>query len=199
MYYFISGKLFLVDEGFAVIDNNGIGYKLFITAKTTGSLFGKEGENVRLYTHFNVKEDAEELYGFYSIEEKEIFELLISISGVGPKAAMAILSALSPRDFTTAVLSDDAKTISTAQGIGLRTAQKIILELRDKLAKGQSVPTAKAVAKGQVTSNMQDALLTLEALGYTRSEALQAMTFAGSDTLEVEVLIKEALKRLTRQ
>lgn len=200
MYYFISGKLFLVDEAFAVIDNNGIGYKLFITAKTAGALFGKESENVRLYTYFSVKEDAEELYGFYSIEEKEIFELLISISGVGPKAAMAILSALSPRDFTMAVLSDDAKTISSAQGIGLRTAQKIILELKDKLSKGQSVPIVKAAAsKSKVSSNMQDALLTLEALGYTRSESLQAMTFEGSDTLEVEVLIKEALKRLTRQ
>lgn len=201
MYYYISGKLALVGRGFAVIDNNGIGYELFISDKTAGKLQGKEDESVRLYTHFHVKEDAEELYGFYSNEEKRIFELLISVSGVGPKAAMAILSALSAEDFTLAVVSEDAKAISAAQGIGLRTAQKIILELKDKLSResyalpekeGKSAPAASSSA-------LNDALMTLEALGYSRSESIKALSFKGSEGLQVEALIREALKRLTKQ
>lgn len=199
MYYYISGKLVLVGRGVAVIDNNGIGYEITISDKTAGRLQGASSENVRLFTHFHVKEDAEELYGFYSTEEKRIFELLISISGVGPKAAMAILSTLSPEDFTMAVVSDDAKSISAAQGIGLRTAQKIILELRDKIGGGDiplTTPSGKAPAK---SSAVKDALMSLEALGYSRSEAMKALSVDGSDNMPVEELIRQALKRLTKQ
>lgn len=199
MYYYISGKLVLVGRGVAVIDNNGIGYEITVSDKTAGRPQGADSENVRLFTHFHVKEDAEELYGFYSTEEKRIFELLISISGVGPKAAMAILSTLSPEGFTMAVVSDDAKSISAAQGIGLRTAQKIILELKDKIG-GGDVPliTAKGKAPAQ-TSAVKDALMSLEALGYSRSEAMKAMSFDGSENMPVEELVRHALKRLTKQ
>ena len=198
MYYYVSGKLVLVGRGVAVIDNNGIGYEIIVSDKTAGKLQGESSESVRLFTHFHVKEDAEELYGFYSTEEKRIFELLISISGVGPKAAMAILSAHTPESFTMAVLSDDAKSISAAQGIGLRTAQKIILELKDKVG-GGDVPLM--TAKGKVptqTSAVKDALMSLEALGYSRSEAMKAMSFDGSENMPVEELIRHALKRLTK-
>ena len=199
MYYYISGKLVLVGRGVAVIDNNGIGYEITVSDKTAGRLQGAESENVRLFTHFHVKEDAEELYGFYSTEEKRIFELLISISGVGPKAAMAILSTLSPEDFTIAVLSDDAKSISAAQGIGLRTAQKIILELKDKLGSGD-VPLVTTKGKAPVqTSAVKDALMSLEALGYSRSEAMKSLSIDGSENMPVEELIRHALKRLTKQ
>lgn len=198
MYYYVSGKLVLVGRGVAVIDNNGIGYEITVSDKTAGRLQGSEGESVRLFTHYHVKEDAEELYGFFSTEEKRIFELLISISGVGPKAAMAVLSALSPEAFTMAVLSDDAKSISSAQGIGLRTAQKIILELKDKLGNGDlPVILQKGKAPAQ-TSAVKDALMSLEALGYSRSEAMKAMSFDGSEALSVEELIRHALKRLTK-
>lgn len=199
MYYYISGELVLVSRALAVIDNNGIGYELTVSDKTAGRLQGSVGQNVRLYTHYHVKEDAEELYGFYSTEEKHIFELLISISGVGPKAAMAILSALSPNDFTLAVVSDDAKAISSAQGIGLRTAQKIILELRDKLGSADMPVTATKGVPSQNNSNIKDALMSLEALGYSRSEAMKALSFEGSEALPVEELIRHALKRLTKQ
>lgn len=199
MYYYISGKLVLVSKGFAVIDNNGIGYELTVSDKTAGRLQGSSSENVRLYTHYHVKEDAEELYGFHSLEEKKIFELLISISGVGPKAAMAILSVLDPDAFTVAVVSDDAKAISSAQGIGLRTAQKIILELRDKLGKDDYIVTPMSAKAPSQTSAVKDALMSLEALGYSRSEAMKALSFNGSDTLSVEELIRHALKRLTKQ
>lgn len=199
MYYYISGKLVSVGRGNAVIDNNGIGYELTVSDKTAGRLQGFDGD-VRVYTYFHVKEDAHELYGFYSIEEKRIFEMLIGISGVGPKAAMAILSVLSPSDFTMAVVSDDAKSISSAQGIGTRTAQKIILELKDKLSRDDfvAVPLKSTRIPGN-TSAIQDALLSLEALGYTRSEAMRAMSFEGNDNLSTEELIRTALKRLTKQ
>ena len=198
MYYYISGKLVMVGRGVAVLDNNGIGYELSISDKTAGRLSGSDGE-VRLFTYFHVKEDAHELFGFYSLEEKRIFELLISISGVGPKAAMAILSALSPNEFTLAVMSDDAKAISSAQGIGIRTAQKIILELRDKLSKDDFVATPSAkTATPTKTAALQDALLSLEALGYSRSEAMRAMSIEGNENMSVEELIRTALKRLTK-
>ncbi len=198
MYYYISGKLVLVSRGFAVIDNNGIGYELTVSDKTAGRLQGASPDNVLLYTHYHVKEDAEELYGFYSLEEKKIFELLISISGVGPKAAMAILSVLTPDAFTVAVVSDDAKAISSAQGIGLRTAQKIILELRDKLGRDDYTVTPTSAKAPTQTSAIKDALMSLEALGYSRSEGMKALSFEGSDTLPVEELIRHALKRLTK-
>lgn len=199
MYYYISGKLVLVERGLAVVDNNGIGYELTVSDKTAGRLQGSDG-NVRLYTYFHVKEDAHELYGFHSIEEKRIFEMLIAISGVGPKAAMAILSALSPDQFTIAVMSEDAKAISAAQGIGTRTAQKIILELKDKLAKEDFTLTpAKSNHIPTKTSAVQDALLSLEALGYSRSEAMRAMSFEGSEEMSTEELIRLSLKRLTKQ
>lgn len=199
MYYYVSGKLVLVGRGVAVIDNNGIGYELTVSDKTAGRLQGSEGE-ARLYTYFHVKEDAHELYGFYSVEEKRIFEMLISISGVGPKAAMAILSALSPDQFTMAIMSEDAKAISSAQGIGVRTAQKIILELKDKLGRDDFVATPiKASGIPARTSAVQDALMSLEALGYSRSEAMSAMSFEGSEKLSVEELIRLSLKRLTKQ
>ena len=105
MYYYISGKPELIGRGLAVIENNGIGYELTVSDKTAGRLQGAQ-ESVRLYTYLHVKEDAHELYGFYSMEEKKLFEALISISGVGPKAAMAILSALSPEQFTMAIISE---------------------------------------------------------------------------------------------
>ncbi|MBE6700289.1 MAG: Holliday junction branch migration protein RuvA [Ruminococcaceae bacterium] len=201
MYYYISGKLVLVGKGFAVIDNNSIGYGMSVSDKTAGRLISKEGEEVRLYTYFHVKEDAHELFGFYSMEEKKIFEMLISISGVGPRAAMAILSALTPEQFTMAVLSEDAKAISSAQGIGIRTAQKIILELKDKLGKDDFVSVSPSAQKnkGVTNSAMKDALMSLEALGYTRSEAMKAMSVEGNDKMTVEELIRISLKRLTKQ
>ncbi len=200
MYYYITGKPILVGRGVAVLDNNGIGYELTVSDKTAGRI-QNETNGVRLYTYFHVKEDAHELYGFFSVEEKRIFELLISISGVGPKAAMAILSVLSPTDFTMAVMSDDFKAISAAQGIGARTAQKIILELRDKLGRDElvAVPSVKNTAVGQRSTAVQDALLSLEALGYSRSEAMRAMSVEGSENMSVEELIRLSLKRLTKQ
>lgn len=142
MYYYVKGELALLESDRAVIDCGGVGYLLSITKNTydelvSGGALTASGDaaekTVKLFTYYHVREDAAELYGFFTENECSLFKLLIGVSGVGPKAALSVLSALSPSSFIAAVLSDDAKAVSKAQGVGLKSAQKIILELKDKL------------------------------------------------------------------
>jgi len=202
MYYYISGSLVMAQGGMAVIDNNGIAYKMSISERTLGRLKASDSENVRLYTHFHVREDSQELYGFYDTEEQSIFEMLITVSGVGPRAALSILSVLSPEKFALCVISEDAKAISSAQGIGLKTAQKIILELKDKIAKesgGQAVQKSAGIKSSAAPhGDYAEALDALCVLGYTRAEAMKALSFEGSTELHLEELIRQGLKRLTK-
>lgn len=203
MYYYISGKVVYLLQNKAVIDNNGIGYELNVSERTLAKIRKDAKDFARLFTYHHVREDAVELYGFYDLEEKRLFEHLISISGVGPKAAMAILSTLEPEKLIFAILSDDAKSISAAPGIGLRTAQKIILEIKDKIRK-EGFEGAEAVSESVGTvsatgSNFSEALEALSALGYSRSEALASLKIKGADTMSVEELIRHGLKNLTRQ
>lgn len=200
MYYYISGELVLADPVNAVIDAQGVGYRINISGNTLGKLAGKIGSNVRLYTHLSVKEDAMELYGFYTLEELSSFRMLISVSGVGAKSAISILSLMSPERFAQAVVNGDAKAIAKAQGIGSKTAQRIILELKDKIGKelstdGDYVLEAEAESSG--SSNIAAATDGLLVLGYTRSEAAYALK--GLDpSLDVEVLIRNALSKLMK-
>jgi len=201
MYYYISGKLVLLTQGRAVIDAGGVGYEITVSDNTVAKLRAESSDKALLYTHFHVREDAEELFGFHSLEEKSLFLHLISVSGVGPKVAMSILSTLSPEKLIFAIVSDDAKAISASPGIGLRTAQKIILEIKDKLKKdgitgGEEIPsgTAPLQDKGAVS----EALEALSALGYSRSEALSALRIEGRDRMSVEELIRQGLKNLTK-
>ncbi len=202
MYYYISGKVVYLFQGKAVVDNHGIGYELAVSERTLAKIRAKKEEEVRLYTYFHVKEDAEELFGFIDLEEKRLFEHLISVSGVGPKAAISILSTLDPEKLVLCIVSDDAKSIAAAQGIGIRTAQKIILEIKDKLKKEGFTPEDSSISSALQTSAANDAageaLEALAALGYTRSEALAALKSAGKN-LSVEELIRYGLKNLTRQ
>ena len=200
MYYYISGELVLADPVNAVIDAQGVGYRINISGNTLGKLAGKIGTNVRLYTHLSVKEDAMELYGFYTLEELSSFRMLISVSGVGAKSAISILSLMSPERFAQAVVNGDAKAIAKAQGIGSKTAQRIILELKDKVGKELS-PDADYVGEasdtGSSSSNIAAATDGLLVLGYTRSEAAYALK--GLDpSLDVEVLIRNALSKLMK-
>ena len=200
MYYYISGELVLADPVNAVIDAQGVGYRINISGNTLGKLAGKIGSNVRLYTHLSVKEDAMELYGFYTLEELSSFRMLISVSGVGAKSAISILSLMSPERFAQAVVNGDAKAIAKAQGIGSKTAQRIILELKDKVGKELS-PDAdyvgETVETGSSSSNISAATDGLLVLGYTRSEAAYALK--GLDpSLDVEVLIRNALSKLMK-
>lgn len=201
MYYYISGTLVHAAAGMAVIDNNGIGYKLTVSDKTVGKLMNA-GENVKLYTYLVTREDASELFGFYDTEECHTFQMLITVSGVGPKAAMSILSELTPARFAMAVISNDPKAISAAQGIGLKTAQKIILELQDKMKKNQAAVSSKPSAdfKPAVSSsgdNLTAAADALVVLGYTRKEAYDALEGISENTA-LEDMIRQGLKKLMR-
>ena len=200
MYYYISGELVLADPLNAVIDAQGVGYRIYISGTTLGKLAGKIGSNVRLYTHLSVREDAMELYGFYTLEELSSFRMLISVSGVGAKSAISILSLMSPERFAQAVVNGDAKAIAKAQGIGSKTAQRIILELKDKIGKELSPDddyVGETASSASSSSNIAAATDGLLVLGYTRSEAAYALK--GLDpSLDVEVLIRNALSKLMK-
>lgn len=197
MLYHLNGELVLCDMTMAVIECAGVGYKLYISGNTLGKLADKVGEKVKVFTYMKVSEDAVDLYGFYGEDELEIFKLLISVSGVGAKSAISILSLLTPASFAQAVAAGNAKAISQAQGIGAKTAQRIILELKDKLANqsyGDDEGAAAAVS-ADVHDNFTDAIDTLIVLGYTRREATAALK--GIDaSLGLEDVIKAALKKL---
>lgn len=201
MYYYISGKVAHLSQGIAVIDAGGVGYEITISDNTLARLRAEASDKALLYTHFHVREDAQELFGFHSLEEKSLFEHLISVSGVGPKVAMSILSTLSPEKLILAIVSDDAKSISASPGIGLRTAQKIILEIKDKLKKEGFSDSSEPLTENlsaTPSNNVAEALEALSSLGYSRSEAMSALRFDGRDSMSVEELIRRGLKNLTK-
>lgn len=207
MFYYISGKLAYANPSVAVIDAGGVGYKLTISENTYNSLPPRhtvDSPSVKLYSYMAVREDGIELFGFSSETELASFKMLLSVSGVGPKAAISILSLLTPEKFALAVCTEDRKTISKANGIGPKTAARIILELKDKLMKetdlGEVANASIESAAVPMTSSgklaeAQDALLVL---GYSRSEALNVLKSIDTQTLELEEIIKKALKLLMR-
>lgn len=209
MIYCLSGELAELDtvNMTAVIDCGGVGFLLSVTGNTVTHLSNPGvGAKVKVYTYMAVREDAMELYGFCTEEELKLFKMLISISGVGPKAAVSVLSVLSPDAFISAVAAEDSKAISRAPGVGAKTAARIVLELRDKVAK--NFYSSSSSAKGEVAhsagktgisagSNLSDAGDALAVLGYSRSEALSAL--AGLDaSLPTEELIRLALAKLMK-
>lgn len=209
MYYYIKGELVAATLNMAVVDAGGVGYKMTVSENTYRALPRRTDKNpvVTLYTYLSVREDGIELFGFANERELSSFKMLLSVSGVGPKAAMAILSLLTPEKFALAVCTEDKKTISKATGVGPKTAARIILELRDKLMKETSIDeelstavldhsaeAAGAPARGK-TSEAMDALLVL---GYTRAEAQKALASIDTQALSIEEIIKEALKKLMK-
>lgn len=203
MYYYISGTLATLSPSIAVIDAGGVGYKLSISSNTLSKLSGKDGTNVKLYSYFSVREDAMELFGFFDEEEKAAFELLISVSGVGPKAALAVLSVLTPEKLTSAVTSGDVKQICKANGVGKKIAERIVLELKDKVVKVLGAPKTTGRsdefdgASESDGSAVADAQAALIVLGYSRSEANYALASL-DPSLDAETLIREGLKRLMK-
>ena len=199
MFYYLKGELVLTEPSVAVIDCGGVGYKLTIS-KNTLSHLSRLGETICLYTYFYVREEAVELLGFYSTEELAAFKLLISVSGIGPKAAMAVLSVLTPEKFALAVTTGDAKTISKAQGVGSKMAARVVLELKDKVAKEFSAEIAAAEpemsdAEETVLGNVDEAITALMVLGYTRQEAQAALTGI-APLLPLEDMITAALRKM---
>ena len=192
MFYYIKGTLVALDAEFAAIDCSGVAYKILISKTTYGELTSSLNDTVKLYTYLNVREAVMELYGFYEEEELEMYKLLITVSGIGPKGALAILSVLTPGLLANAVRNNDARSISAAQGVGLKSAQKVILELKDKIAKTtfKSVPEKASLSKGSI-SDAADALIVL---GYSRTQAQSVLKEIDADS--TEEMIRIALKRL---
>ena len=209
MFYYIEGKLAHLDYGFAVIDANGVGYKLTITQNTYESmpphLSVAEAPTVRLYSYMAVREDGIELFGFATEGELEAFKMLITVSGVGPKAALAILSVFTPDKLAITIMNEDTKAIAKANGIGAKTAARIILELKDKISKSfsENAPIAQtqssAVASAPVgSSKLSDAQSALMVLGYTKSEIVAALRGVDISNKATDDIIRLALKNLSR-
>ncbi len=204
MFYFIKGELALLDQNFAVVDAGGVGYKLTISGTTYSALphaSGKDLPTVKLYSHMSVREDGVELFGFASPEELNIFRLLISVYGVGPKAAISILTQLSPEKLALAVCTEDKKQISKAPGVGPKTAARIILELKDKLHADAGSATDSTFPPDSVSdggSKTVEAIDALTVLGFNRSAALDALRGIDIDNTELEDIIRAALKKLMK-
>lgn len=194
MYYYIKGTLVQKGDNYLVVDANGVGYMIY-TSMTSLADVGETGRNVTMYTYLHVREDVMDLYGFATIEEKNMFMNLISVSGVGPKAALAILSVTTPAKFAVAVVTNDVKTITKASGVGPKMAQRVILELKDKL-KTEELEIDADEDTGEIPSdNKNEAISALIVLGYSPSDAQKAVK--GIDgTLNVEEIIKKALSSL---
>ena len=193
MFYYVKGELVMTDPQSAVVDCGGVGYKLTVSMNTLSRLT-ELGKKVCLYTHFSVREDAVELFGFYDTEELYAFRLLISVSGVGPKAAIAILSLLSTAKFAVAVSTGDTKTLSKASGVGAKTAARIVLELKDKVSATAVADDGEAVVETARGGIIDDAIEALMVLGYQRQTAQKALAGCKGETLEE--LMRAALNKI---
>ena len=193
MYAFIAGKIAEITPAYAIIDNHGVGYFINITLNTFTAI-GEQPE-VKLYTHLQVLEDAHNLFGFYTAKERDMFELLISVSGVGCNTARLILSSLTVNELSTAIANEDIKTIQAVKGIGNKTAQRLIVDLKDKVKKTDYTEEIVETVDNTVKN---EALSALVILGFSKNAARKALDklLKQSPDTSVEVLIREALKLL---
>ena len=200
MFYYVNGTVAHLAPYLAVIDCGGVGYACRTTNNTLARL--KKGETARLYTYLNVREDAMELYGFFTEDERNCFQLLIGVSGVGPKAAISILSSSTPETLAMSIITGDEKALTVAPGIGKKIAQRVILELKDKLAKGQIAPGGESYGGTGVTvipeNKSSEAAAALAVLGYSTAEIGVALKGIDLDALSLEEIIKQALKKMVK-
>ena len=200
MFHHFRGELVLVDGSSAVIDCGGVGYHLTVSLLTADTLSGQIGREVKLLSHLQVREDAVELFGFYSQEELDLFRLLISVSGVGPKLAIGVLSAFTPENFTMLVCSEDAKAIAKAPGVGAKTAARIVLELKEKLTGSalSALPSIDgkraAAASPRMTGKLSEAAEALMSLGYNRNEITEAIRALDTTRMTREDIVTAVLK-----
>ena len=200
MVTYIRGELVAIEEDKVIVDVGGVGFGIFMPA-TAMNLLPTIGEEVRLYTYMNVREDAIQLFGFLTRDDLKVFKLLIGVSGIGPKGGLSILSQLSPDDLRFAVMASDAKAIAAAPGIGKKTAEKLIIELKDKLSIEDvlnKVGETKVEASVSSTNEIQaEAVQALIALGYGNAEAMKAVKKVPlTEELTVEEMLKQALKNM---
>jgi Holliday junction DNA helicase RuvA len=196
LFYYLEGNIAEIGQNLAVVDCGGVGFACNTTMNTLSHL--EKGKKAKLYTYCNIKEDAFDIYGFYDMNEKRCFEMLISVSGVGPKAALSILSSCAPENLTMAIISDDEKALTAAPGVGKRLAQRIILELKDKMSKEagemQKAGFVPSGGSGLTGSSVNDAAAALAVLGYSQQEITSAMRNIDTTGLTVEEIIKVVLK-----
>ena len=201
MFYYLNGTITLLDANLAVVDCGGVGYACHTTNYTLSKL--QVGKQAKLFTFCNIKEDAFDIYGFSTREELNCFEKLLGVGGVGPKAALAILSANTPEGLAMAVVTEDVKSLTAAQGIGRKIAQRIILELKDKMAKetaaGLDFSGGKGAAAPAVfTSKATEAAAALSVLGYSTQEVQMALKGVDVETLPLEEIIRQSLKKMVK-
>lgn len=198
MVAYIKGTLEYKGNGFVLVEAGGIGYRIFVSAATLAQM-PQYGESVKIYTYMSVKEDGISLYGFSSGEEQELFLRLIGVSGVGPKVALGFLAQMKPQEIILAILSDDVKTLSKAPGVGRKTAQRVILELKDKFQTAEAIQweTESAVSDKAASAGAKfEAIDALTALGYSRSEAAGAVNKVAAEDMTTEEILKAALKKM---
>lgn len=201
MIGFVNGEIEDIYEDRVLVDCGFMGYNIFVSGNVIDNCC--IGDEVKLYTYLSVREDAMNLFGFLTKDELNVFKLLITVNGIGPKGALAILTIMTPNELRFAVAAEDSKLISKAPGVGAKTAQKVILELKDKLNIEDALPSdnyrdldTKSTATG-VTHNITDAVEVLVALGYSQSESLKAVKAIGaSNDMETEDIVKLALKNI---
>ena len=200
MYAYLKGSLEVKTRGYIVIEVNGVGYKVFMS-ETAIETLGEIGQNIKVYTYLKVKEDEMSLYGFNTNEELRMFELLLSVSGIGAKSAITILSNITPSAFALAVISNDVEKIKALPGIGPKGAQRIILELKDKIKKEEASEENSVNKLERVEENdekVSEAISALQVLGYSKKEIEKALENIEKETLSVEEIIKLGLKNLAR-
>ena len=201
MFAYIRGILEYKHNDYVVVEAKGVGYKIYTSLSTIQNI-EPLGSEVKIYTHLYVREDIMNLYGFLTQEELGMFELLLGVSGVGPKAAISVVSSMSPSKFGLSVITDDYKSLTKAQGVGNKVAQRIILELKDKINKTDLVSTYidkdDSVNVSKDNSRVSEAISALIVLGYTAYEANKAVASVYSEDMDLEIIIKNALKALAR-
>lgn len=193
MYYYIKGQLVIKQDNFAVVDNNGVGYKIYTSVLSLNEV--SVGDDVTFYTYLYVREDIFDVYGFTKNDELTMFLHLLSVSGVGPKAALAILSTLTPNQLVLAVMTNDAKALTKANGVGAKMAQRVILELSGKLKNSEILPDESIPQEVTLDTSAVEAVSALTVLGYSQAEAKKAVSKV-DPTLGVEEIVRKALAQL---
>ena len=197
MIAYLKGIIDIKRQDYVVIDVHGVGYKIFMPEGAIQNL--EVDSEAKIYTFMRVREDDVSLYGFLNVEELAMFELLISVGGIGAKSAVGILSNIAPSKFVLAVITDDVTTLKKLPGIGAKTAQRIILELKDKIKTQEATEQENEIKqKTEVSDSAKDAIEALQVLGYTRREVEEAISKIGESNLTTEEIIKQGLKYLGR-
>lgn len=197
MYAYIKGRIVEKSNNYVIIENNGIGYRIFMTITSIDKISG-ENEEIKIYTYYQVREDNISLYGFLQKEELRMFELLLSVSGVGAKSAIAMLSSILPSEFAMAIIQNDTSKLTKIQGVGAKTAARIVLELKDKLKTEEAISKNSEVIQKVIQNDeeVNEAIQALQILGYNKKEIEKVIEKLDISGLSVQDIIKKALSFL---